>query len=94
MIEIIQNNKVWVILGGLIALVIINKDSLGFLWSWTNRVRSSTSATPSDRANLYESLIETQNLLAKCGVERDKLDDMTLSEVGRVATTGDYEKTT
>ena len=91
MIEIIQNNKVWVILGGLIALVIINKDSLGFLWSWTKRVRSTT---PSDRAALYDSLIETQNLLAKCGVDRDKLDEMTLSEVGRVATTGDYEKTT
>ena len=91
MIELIQNNKVWVVLGGLIALVIINKDSLGFLWSWTNRVRSTT---PSDRANLYDSLIETQNLLAKCGVDRDKLDEMTLSEVGRVATTGDYEKTT
>jgi len=91
MIEIIQNNKVWVVLGGLIALVIINKDSLGFLWSWTSRVRSTT---PSDRANLYNSLIETQNLLVQCGVDRDKLDEMTLSEVGRVATTGDYEKTT
>ena len=91
MIELIQNNKVWVILGGLIALVIINKDSLGFLWSWTKRVRSTT---PSDRANLYNSLIETQNLLVQCGVDRDKLDEMTLSEVGRVATTGDYEKTT
>jgi len=94
MIELIQENKVWVIIGGIIALVIINKDSLGFLWEWTKRVRPSSAATPNDRANLYDSLIKTQNLLTKCGCDRDKLDEMTLSEVGRVATTGDYEKTT
>ena len=92
MIEIIQEYRVLVVIGGLIALVAVNWNLISPLVSgWTYRVRSTT---PSDRANLYNSLIETQNLLVQCGVDRDKLDEMTLSEVGRVATTGDYEKTT
>ena len=92
MIEFIQNYKVLVIIGGVVALVVVNWNLISpLIGGWTNRVRSTT---PSDRASLYDSLIETQNLLAKCGVDRDKLDEMTLSEVGRVATTGDYEKTT
>ena len=92
MIEIIQEYRVLVVIGGLIALVAVNWNLISPLVSgWTNRVQSTT---PSDRLCLYNSLIETQNLLVKCGVERDKLDELTLSEVGRVATTGDYEKTT
>ena len=92
MIEFIQNYKVLVIIGGAVALVVINWNLISpLVGGWTNRGRSTT---PSDRASLYDSLIETQNLLAKCGVDRDKLDEMTLSEVGRVATAGDYEKTT
>ena len=92
MIEFIQEYRVLVVIGGLIALVAVNWNLISpLVGGWTNRVRSTT---PSDRANLYNSLIETQNLLVQCGVDRDKLDEMTLSEVGRVATTGDYEKNT
>ena len=92
MIEIIQEYRVLVVIGGLIVLVAVNWNLISpLVGGWTNRVRATT---PSDRANLYNSLIETQNLLVQCGVDRDKLDEMTLSEVGRVATTGDYEKTT
>ena len=92
MIDFIQEYRVLVVIGGLIALVAVNWGLISpFVSGWTNRVQSTT---PSDRLCLYNSLIETQNLLVKCGVERDKLDELTLSEVGRVATTGDYEKTT
>ena len=92
MIEIIQEYRVLVVIGGLDALVAVNWGLISpFVGGWANRVPSTT---PSDRLSLYNSLIETQNLLVKCGVDRDKLDELTLSEVGRVATTGDYEKTT
>ena len=92
MIEIIQEYRVLVIIGGLIALVVVNWNLVSpLVGGWTNRVHP---ATPSDRLSLYNSLIDTQNLLVKCGVDRDKLDEMTLSEGGRVATTGNYEKTT
>ena len=92
MIDFIQEYRVLVVIGGLIALVAINWNLVSpLVGGWTNRVHSTT---PSDRLSLYNSLIETQNLLVKCGVEREKLDELTLSEVGRVATTGNYEKTT
>tara|TARA_Y100001951_G_scaffold29676_1_gene23200 strand:- start:127 stop:405 length:279 start_codon:yes stop_codon:yes gene_type:complete len=92
MIELIQENRIIVIVGGVAALIAINWNLISpLVGGWTNRVHSTT---PSDRLSLYNSLIETQNLLVKCGVDRDKLDELTLSEVGRVATTGDYEKTT
>ena len=92
MIEIIQEYRVLVIIGGLIALVVVNWNLISpLVGGWTYRVHPPT---PSDRLSLYNSLIETQNLLVKCGVDREKLDELTLSEVGRVATTGNYEKTT
>ena len=92
MIDFIQEYRVLVVIGGLIALVVVNWNLVSpLVGGWTDRVHSTT---PSDRLSLYNSLIETQNLLVKCGVDRDKLDELTLSEVGRVATTGDYEKTT
>ena len=92
MIEIIQEYRVLVIIGGLIALVVVNWNLVSpLVGGWTYRGHPTT---PSDRLSLYNSLIETQNLLVKCGVDREKLDELTLSEVGRVATTGDYEKTT
>ena len=92
MIDFIQEYRVLVIIGGLIALVVVNWNLVSpLVGGWTDRVHSTT---PSDRLSLYNSLIETQNLLVKCGVDREKLDELTLSEVGRVATTGDYEKTT
>ena len=92
MIDFIQEYRVLVVIGGLIALVVVNWNLVSpLVGGWTDRVHSTT---PSDRLSLYNSLIETQNLLVKCGVDREKLDELTLSEVGRVATTGDYEKTT
>ena len=92
MIELIQENRIIVIVVGVVALIAINWNLISpLVGGWTNRVHSTT---PSDRLSLYNSLIETQNLLVKCGVDRDKLDELTLSEVGRVATTGDYEKIT
>ena len=90
MISFLQEHKILVVVSGLIALLIINRDYFGFLWGWTKRVRSTT---PSDRRALYDNLIVMQGLLVKCGVDRDVLDAMTLSEVGVVATTGNYEKT-
>ena len=91
MIDFIQDNKAWVIVGGVIALAIINWEYLAPLWSFAKRARSTT---PSDRLSLYNCLIEAQNLLVKCGVDREKLDEMTLAEVADVATTGNYEKDT
>ena len=92
MIEFIQEYRVLVVIGGLIALVAVNWNLISpLVGGWTYRVHPTT---PRDRLSLYNSLIETQNLLVKCGVDRDKLDELTLSEVGRVATTGDYEKNT
>ena len=92
MIDFIQEHRVLVVIGGLIALVVVNWNLVSpGIGKETNRV---SRTTPGDRADLYDSLIQTQNLLVKCGVDRDKLDEMTLSEVGRVATTGNYEKTT
>ena len=92
MIELIQENRIIVIVVGVVALIAINWNLISpLVGGWTNRVHPTT---PSDRLSLYNSLIETQNLLVKCGVDREKLDELTLSEVGRVATTGDYEKIT
>ena len=63
-------------------------------WVTKSFAKKTRSTTPSDRLCLYNCLIETQNLLVKCGVGREKLDDMTLAEVADVATTGNYEKNT
>lgn len=90
MISFLQEYRVLVVMVGLIVLLVINRDSLGFLWSWTKRVRSTT---PSDRRELYDNLIEMQGLLIKCGIDPKGLDALTLSEVGVVATTGNYENT-
>ena len=90
MIEFIQDNKVWVIIGGVVALAVINWEYLAPVWNFARKARSTS---PSDRRSLYDNLIEMQGLLAKCGVDKETLDEMTLSEVGKVATTGNYEKT-
>ena len=91
MISFLQEYRVLAVIVGLIVLLVINRDSLGFLWGWTKRIRSTT--TPSDRRALYDNLIEMQGLLVKCGADPNGLDALTLSEVGVVATTGNYEKT-
>ena len=46
MIEFIQDNKVWIVIGGVVALAIINWEYLAPLWSFAKRARSTT---PSDR---------------------------------------------
>ena len=91
MIEFIQDNKVWVIIAGLISLAAVNYEYLAPVWTFAKKTRSTT---PSDRLSLYNCIIETQSLLVKCGVDRSKLDEMTLAEVADVATTGNYEKNT
>ena len=92
MIEFIQEYRVLVVIGGMIALVAVNWNLISpLVRGWTYRVHSTT---PSDRLSLYNCIIETQSLLVKCGVDRSKLDEMTLAEVADVATTGNYEKNT
>ena len=91
MIELIQDNKVIVIVVGVLALIAINYEMLSPLWKVVKKVRKTS---PSDRLSLYNCLIKTQDLLDKCGVDRSKLDDMTLSEVADIATTGNYEEDT
>ena len=91
MIEFLQDNKLIVIVVGVLALIAINYETLSPLWKVVKKVRKTT---PSDRLCLYSCLIKTQDLLVKCGVERAKLDDMTLAEVADVATTGNYEENT
>ena len=91
MIELIQDNKVIVIVVGVLALIAINYEMLSPLWKVGKKVRKTS---PSDRLSLYNCLIKTQDLLVKCGVDRSKLDDMTLSEVADIATTGNYEENT
>mgnify|MGYP003117622906 CR=1 FL=1 len=42
------------------------------------------SASPDDRKDLYDCLIQLQDYLAVCGVEREKMDSLTLAEVGKL----------
>ena len=68
MIDFIQEYRVLVIIGGLIALVVVNWNLISpLVGGWTYRVHPTT---PSDRLSLYNSLIETQNLLVKCEIGR------------------------
>ena len=91
MISLLQDNKVLVIVVGVAALLVINWEVFKPLWSIAKKVRKTT---PNDRLCLYNCLIKTQDLLVKCGVERLKLDEMTLAEVADIATTGNYEDDT
>tara|TARA_Y100001973_G_scaffold19659_1_gene29018 strand:+ start:413 stop:688 length:276 start_codon:yes stop_codon:yes gene_type:complete len=91
MIELIQENRIIVIVVGVVALIAINYELFSPLWKAVKKVRKTS---PSDRLSLYNCLIKTQDLLVKCGIDRTKLDEMTLSEVADVATTGNYEENT
>ena len=91
MSEFITQNKTLVIAAVALLLIFNNRQSLSFLWGWIPGVLSvfsfskkSKTATPDDRKDLYECLIQLQDCLAVCGVERDKMDSLTLSEVGEI----------
>ena len=91
MISFLQEHKVWVVIAGVITLVVINWSKISFVVGYFKR---TPSTSPNDRRSLYDNLITLQTLLVKCGVDRKDLDTMTLSEVGVVATTGNYHKNT
>ena len=91
MIEFITENKTIVIIAVAVLLVFNNRDSLSFLWRWIPGIfsifkfkKSLKKATPDDRKDLYDCLIQLQDYLAVCGVQRDKMDSLTLSEVGKI----------
>ena len=91
MIDFITQNKGLVIIGVVLLLAFNNRESLSFLWSWIPSVLSifkfrtkAKSASPDDRKDLYECLIQLQDYLAVCGIEREKMDSLTLAEVGKL----------
>jgi len=95
MIEFITENKGLVLAGVVILLLINNKEKFSFLISWPSKILGSIfsifkftkigkTATPDDRKNLYDCLIQIQDYLAVCGVERPKMDSLTLAEVGKL----------
>ena len=91
MIEFITQNKSVVIIAIVALLVFNNRESLSFLWRWIPGLFSflkfsgkSKTASPDDRKDLYECLIQLQDYLAICGVEREKMDNLTLAEVGKL----------
>ena len=91
MIEFITQNKALVIIGVIALLIFNNRESLSFLWRWIPGFLSifkfnnrANSASPDDRKDLYDCLIQLQDYLAVCGIEREKMDSLTLSEVGEL----------
>ena len=91
MIDFITQNKGLVIIGVVILLLFNNREKLSFLYTWPAKVLGylrfpsrNKSATPDDRKDLYECLIQLQDYLAVCGIEREKMDSLTLSEVGKL----------
>lgn len=95
MIEFITQNKGLVIIGVILLLIFNNREKLAFLISWPAKILSGIfsifkfskigkNATPDDRKDLYECLIQLQDYLAICGIEREKMDSLTLAEVGEL----------
>jgi len=91
MIEFITENKTIIIIAVACLLVFNNRESLSFLWRWIPAVfslfkfkKTLKKATPDDRKDLYDCLIQLQDYLAVCGIERDKMDNLTLAEVGKI----------
>ncbi len=89
MIEFITQNKGLVIIGVILLLIFNNKEKLSFLFSLPAKLLGifkfkSKNATPDDRKALYDCLIQLQNYLAVCGIERDKMDSLTLADVGEI----------
>jgi len=91
MIDFITQNKTLVIIGVVALLIFNNRDKFSFLGVWLSAFfnffkfkKSSKSATPDDRKDLYDCLIKLQDYLAVCGIEREKMDSLTLAEVGKL----------
>ncbi len=95
MIEFITQYKTIVIIAVIALLLFNNRESLGSLISWTLKTigfiigafkfdKVDKRATQDDRKNLYECLIQLQDYLAICGVDRKEMDSMTLSKVGEL----------
>ena len=91
MIEFITQNKVWVIIAVALILIFNNREKFSFIYTWPSKILGVFSfkgrrknATPDDRKDLYECLIQLQDYLAVCGVEREKMDSLTLAEVGKL----------
>lgn len=91
MIEFITQNKGLVILAAIALLLFNNREKLSFLYTWPSKVvgifnfkSRSKNATPDDRKNLYDCLIQLQDYLAVCGIDREKMDSLTLAEVGKL----------
>ena len=91
MIDFITENKGWVIVAVVLLLLFNNREKLSFLYTWPAKIFSflkfpsrSRSASPDDRKALYDCLIQLQDYLAICGVEREKMDSLTLAEVGEL----------
>ena len=77
MIDFITQNKGLVVIGVIILLAFNNRESLSFLWRWIPGFFSifkfntkTKRATPDDRKDLYDCLIQLQDYLAVCGVDR------------------------
>ena len=91
MIEFITQNKTLIVIAVVALLVFNNRDKFYFLGKWASaffgffKFKSKTkSASPDDRKDLYECLIQLEDYLAVCGVEREKMDSLTLAEVGKL----------
>ena len=91
MIEFITENKTLVIIAVVALLLFNNREKFSFIGTWASAFfgffkfkKSSKSATPDDRKDLYECLIQLQDYLAVCGVNRADMDDLTLAEVGKL----------
>lgn len=91
MIEFITQNKGLVIIGVVLLLLFNNREKLSFLYTWPSKIfgflkfpSRSKNASPDDRKALYDCLIQLQDYLAICGIEREKMDSLTLSEVGEL----------
>jgi hypothetical protein len=93
MIEFITQNKGIAVLAVIVLLVFNNRDKLSGVWSWLGGIFSfkwlriggkAKTASPDDRKDLYECLIQLQDYLALCGIDRREMDQMTLAEVGEL----------
>ena len=91
MIEFITQNKTLVIIAVIALLLFNNREKFSFLGRWASAFfnffkfkKNSESATPDDRKDLFECLIKLQDYLAVCGIKREEMDSLTLSEVGKL----------
>lgn len=91
MIEFITQNKTLIIIAAIALLIFNNRDKFSFIGKWSSaffgffKFKSrNKSASPDDRKDLYECLIQLQDYLAVCGIERQKMDSLTLAEVGKL----------